>query len=93
MCILNKSTKIAWSSNDDRTLQTFDKFTSYPRGTNAFKVCEREIMAVRNTQNACLIAKSYHKNLKMIVASCILNRSITLYHGNRILQVRFKCAF
>ena len=31
---------IALSSNDDKRLQTFDKITTYPYGTNAFKVCE-----------------------------------------------------
>ena len=34
--------KIALSSNDDKRLQTFDKITTYPYGTNAFKVCESE---------------------------------------------------
>ena len=33
---------IALSSNDDKILQTFDKITTYPYGTNAFKVCESE---------------------------------------------------
>ena len=36
--------KIALSSNDDKTLQTFDKITTYPYGTNFFKVCENEMM-------------------------------------------------
>ena len=36
--------KIALSSNDDKRLQTFDKITTYPYGTNAFKVCEREML-------------------------------------------------
>ena len=34
--------KIALSSNDDKRLQTFDKITTYPYRTNAFKVCESE---------------------------------------------------
>ena len=34
--------KIALSGNDDKRLQTFDKSTTYPYGTNAFKVCESE---------------------------------------------------
>ena len=38
--------KTALSSNDDKILQTFDKITAYPYGTNAFKVCESEIMLV-----------------------------------------------
>ena len=32
--------KIALSSNDDKRLQIFDKITTYPYGTNAFKVCK-----------------------------------------------------
>ena len=37
--------KIALSSNDDKRLQTFDKVTTFPYGTNAFKVCEREMLS------------------------------------------------
>ena len=37
--------KIALSSNDDKRLQTFDKITMYPYGTNAFKVCESEMLS------------------------------------------------
>ena len=36
--------KIALSSNDDKTLQTFDRIATYPYGTNAFKVCESEML-------------------------------------------------
>ena len=36
--------KIALSSNDDKRLQTFDRITTYPYGTNAFKVCESEML-------------------------------------------------
>ena len=37
--------KIALSSNDDKRIQTFDKVTTYPYGTNAFKVCESEMLS------------------------------------------------
>ena len=37
--------KIALSSNDDKRLQTFDRITKYPDGTNTFKVCEREMLS------------------------------------------------
>ena len=36
--------KIALSSNDDKRIQTFDKVTTYPCGTNAFMVCENEML-------------------------------------------------
>ena len=35
---------IVLSSNDDKRLQTFGKITTYPYGTNAFKVCESEML-------------------------------------------------
>ena len=40
--------KIALSSDDDKRLQTFDKVETYPYGTNAFKVCESKMMAVKH---------------------------------------------
>ena len=40
-----KVNKIALSSNDNKRIQTYDKVTTYPFGTNAFKVCENEILA------------------------------------------------
>ena len=40
--------KIALSSNDDKRLQTFDRITIFPHGTNAFKMCESEMMIVKN---------------------------------------------
>ena len=40
--------KIALSINDDKRLQTFNKLTTYPYGTNAVKVCESEMMVVKD---------------------------------------------
>ena len=40
--------KIALSSNDDKRLQTFDGIETYPYRTNVFKVCESEMMVVRD---------------------------------------------
>ena len=39
---------IALSSNDDKRLQTFNRVTTYPYRTNAFKVCESELLTVRD---------------------------------------------
>ena len=36
---------IALSSNDDKGIQVFDKVTTYPYGTNAFKVRENEMLS------------------------------------------------
>ena len=40
--------KIPISSNDNKRLQTFDKITTYPYGTNAFNVCQSEMKTVRD---------------------------------------------
>ena len=40
--------KIALSSNDHKRLQIFDRITTYPYGTNVFKVCESEMLAVKD---------------------------------------------
>ena len=37
--------KIALNSNDDKRLLTCDRVTTYPYGTNAFKVCESEMLS------------------------------------------------
>ena len=37
--------KIPLNSNDNKRLQTFDRVTAYPYGTNAFKVCENEMLS------------------------------------------------
>ena len=37
--------EIALGSNDDIRLQTFDRVKIYPYGTNAFKVCESEMLS------------------------------------------------
>ena len=42
--------KIALSSNDGKRLQTYDKIATYPYRTNAFKVCESEILEVKITK-------------------------------------------
>ena len=36
--------KIALSSNGDKRIQTFDRVTTYPYGTNVFKVCENKML-------------------------------------------------
>ena len=36
--------KIALSSNDDKRIQTFDRVTTYPYGTNVSKVCENKML-------------------------------------------------
>ena len=47
-CTQKKVNKVALSSNDDKRLQTFDRVTRYPHGTNTFKMCKSEMMIVKD---------------------------------------------
>ena len=63
--------KTALSSDDDKRLQTFDKIETYPYGTNAFKVCESEIMVVRHlfVKKICRLSALRWKSIKTIKMS------------------------
>ena len=39
-----KVNKIVLSANNDKRLQTYNNITTYPYGTNAFKVCESKML-------------------------------------------------
>ena len=39
--------KIALCNNDDKRIQTYDGITTYPYGTNAFKLCKSEMLMVK----------------------------------------------
>ena len=48
--------KIALSNNDDKRIQIFDGITTYPYGTNALKLCESEMLMVKD-----LFLKNYNE--------------------------------
>ena len=54
--------KIALSSNDDKRLQTYDKVTTHPYGTNLFKVCEMRYVLLKkiilkHAKKKCIIKR------------------------------------
>ena len=49
--------EIALSSNDDKRLQTSDRITTYPYGTNVFKVCESEMLMAKDLFSEKLLMK------------------------------------
>ena len=40
--------KMPLSSNDNKRRKTFDRITTYPYGATAFKVCESEMLTVKD---------------------------------------------
>ena len=53
--------KIAISTNDEKSLQTFDRITTYPYGSNAFKVCESEMLVKKKA----IPIKLYYNKMKI----------------------------
>ena len=86
--------KIALSTNDDKRLQTFDKITTCPHGTNSFKVCESEMLMVMQYQDLVLNDKNRIKEangiFKTSVTRCMLNRSIRFCKGEMFKIMKYK---
>ena len=53
--------KAALSSNDDKRLQTFDGIMTYSYGSNAFKVCESEMLVKKKA----IPIKLYYNKMKI----------------------------
>ena len=49
-------------NNDDKRIQTSDGITTYPYGTNAFKVCKSEMLKVKDLFLRKLQWNTYLKN-------------------------------
>ena len=43
-----EANNIALSNNDDKRIQTFAEIETYPYGTNAFKICECEMLIIKD---------------------------------------------
>ena len=72
--------KTALSSGDDKRLQAFDRFTTFPNKTNAFTVCENEM----------LNASKAKETLKILSKECENEMYVT---GNIFLKyMETKCA-
>ena len=75
--------KIALSSNDDKRLQTFDRITTYPYGTNVLKVCENEMLMVKDLFFLEIIIKwCYNNKYKMINFDNYVNENKTKHNKN-----------
>ena len=81
--------KIALSSNENKTLQTFDKITSFPPRTNAFKACENEILNIRKAKEPLL--RKECENEMYVTCNIFLNyieikcaSEMTRYHQFRV---------
>ena len=77
--------KKALRNSDNKRLQTFDGITTYPIGTNAFKVCESEMKTVLKNKHLC--SDSYYASNPKIVDNETLAElsdiAIPLYYNSK----------
>ena len=82
--------KIALSSNNDKRIQTFDKVTTYPYGTNVFKVCENEMLLKKNK---VMYGQAKHNKNKLRMdeyLSALMDRSKNLRRNIGIYSEKLK---
>ena len=79
--------KITLSSNDDKRIQTFDKVTTYPYGTNVFMLCENEMMLKKSK----VMCDQVKRRLEMDhYLSTLMNRSKNLRSNIDIYNDKLK---
>ena len=70
--------KIMLSSNDDKRIQIFDRITTYPYSSNAFKVCENKMRYV-------ILKKSESQELRS-ESQVLRNESQALRSESQVLR-------
>ena len=73
--------KIAISSNGDKRIQTFNKVTTFPYGTNLFKVCEIE-MLLNTIKHQHSVEEKEEMNMPKIESNRTDNDLLAKYGGN-----------
>ena len=71
--------KIALCSNDDKRIQTFDNVTTFPYGTNMFKVCENE-MLLETTKYNYSVEEKEEMNMPIIESNRTDNDLFAKYY-------------
>ena len=65
--------KIILSSDDDKRLETSDRVTTYPYGTNEFKLCEDEMLNVCKAKETFKILSKDCENDLYVISNIFLN--------------------
>ena len=78
--------KIILSSNDDKRIQTFDKVTTYPYGTNVFAVCKNEMLL----KNKVMCDQVKHRLETDDYLSALMDRSKNLRRNISIYNDKLK---
>ena len=65
--------KTALSSGDNKRFQTFDRITTFPQKTNAFKLCKNEMLNVRKAKETLKILSKECENGLYVTCNIFLN--------------------
>ena len=82
--------KIALSSNNDKRIQTFDRVTTYPYGTNVFKVWENEMLLKKNKVMRNQVKHNKDKLKMDDYLSALMDRSKNLRGNIDIYNAKLK---
>ena len=82
--------KIVLNSNDDKRIQTFDKVTTYPYGTNVLMVCENEMLLKKNKVMFGQVKHNKDKLKMDDYLSALMDRSKNLRRNIDIYNEKFK---
>ena len=82
--------KIALSSNDDKCIQTFDKVTTYPYGTNTFIVCENETRYILLRKNMLNNDSEAFRDKSLLRNEAQALRTNSLLLRNELKELRAK---
>ena len=77
--------KISLSNNDDKRIQKYDKITTYPYGTNLFKICENE-MLLKTKFNGGLNNNNNNIQALRIKSKALINKSQAIRNNSQITR-------
>ena len=80
--------KIAWSSNGDKRLQTFNRITTYPYGANALRMFENEMLKVCEAKEKL---KLLNGKIRICKAKMKLETQSHKCEGEMYLREKEKC--
>ena len=81
---------VALSSNDNKRLQSFDRFTTFPQETPAVEVCEDEILNVRKAKETFKMLSKECENELYATCNIFLNYMKTKSAREKKKYVKFK---
>ena len=82
--------KTALSSGDNKRFQTFDRITTFPQKTNAFKLCKNEMLNVRKAKETLKILSKECENEMYVTCNIFLKYMETKCVSEMKKYVSFK---